>query len=156
MTEPNAIDSLNQMYQEIIREHHKDPRCYGEIKKPDLHAEGYNPLCGDQIAVDINLNPQKDAVAQCRFRGAGCSICIASASMMCEEIEGKKIEEVKTQIQDFRDLMQGKACPASIDGDLVALGGVRRFPVRIKCALLPWTTLKDAVESEPKKNEEAV
>jgi nitrogen fixation NifU-like protein len=148
MTEPNAIDSLDQLYQEIIIDHHKDPRNYGEIKNAQIHTEGFNPLCGDHVVLDINLTDDATQVKECRFHGAGCSICMASASMMTEEIEGKSVAEIQAQIQDFRDLLQGKACPASIQGDLVSLGGVRRFPVRIKCALLPWTTLKDALEKK--------
>ncbi|MEW6054994.1 MAG: Fe-S cluster assembly sulfur transfer protein SufU [Bdellovibrionota bacterium] len=147
MSENNSSETLSQLYQEVIREHHKDPRHYGTLSSPDAHAEGYNPLCGDKVIVELKLSKQAPSVLEdiC-FRGEGCSICMASASMMAEEVQGKNLEEAEKAIADFRGLMQGTLNPEVIEGDIRALAGVRRFPVRIKCALLPWMTLKNAVE----------
>ncbi|MGZ3713458.1 MAG: Fe-S cluster assembly sulfur transfer protein SufU [Bdellovibrionota bacterium] len=138
----NAIDAL---YREVILDHHRHPRNQGKLEGPTAHSEGYNPLCGDRVEIDVRLDAGK--MADCRFRGEGCSICMASASMMTEELIGKPVEEVSKMIAGFRALMKGEECPLAVEGDLESLVGVRNFPVRIKCALLPWTTLNDALNS---------
>jgi len=137
---------LDSLYKEVILEHQKDPRNFGHLDNPDFQKEGFNPLCGDRVTIDLKLDETKEKVSQCRFHGEGCSICMASASMMAEEIEGLQVVDIKKLIQDFRDLMQGKKSPEELEGDIVALSGVKNFPVRIKCALLSWVTLKDALE----------
>jgi len=143
---------LEAMYQDIILEHQKDPRNYCTLKDPDRRAVGYNPLCGDRVCIELKLDAQNKAVQKTGFQGHSCSICKASASMMTEEIEGKSLNQIKSLIQNFRNIMQGEKDPDSIDGDLESLLGVRKFPVRIKCALLPWTTLKEAVDGGTIKN----
>lgn len=140
-----AMDSL---YKEIILEHQKTPRNYGELLASDIQKEGLNPFCGDHIILHLKLNASKDTLEACRFRGKGCAVCLASASMMMEEIEGQKVKNVQQRIEEFRDLMQGRKEPSFFEGDLAALAGVRRFPVRIKCALLSWLTLKEALASK--------
>lgn len=137
--------SLNQLYQEILMDHYRDPRNFGELSDPDCRAEGFNPMCGDRVEISLRFSPDKKCLLEQRFKGEGCSICMASASMMTEEISGKSIAEILHQVQGVRDHLQGKSSEA-FEGDLAALEGVRRFPVRIKCALLPWTTLRDAIE----------
>ena len=141
--EKNAIDSI---YKEVILDHHKDPRNYGALEGADVSAEGYNPVCGDRILLQLKLTPDRHQISQCRFKGEGCSICLASASIMTEEIQGSSLENAKNQIENFRQLMQGTRSPEEFEGDVEALAGVRNFPVRIKCALLAWTSLKDAIE----------
>lgn len=136
---------LDKLYQEILREHYKDPRNFGTMTDPDLRGEGYNPLCGDRISLELKLNEKRDMITHIRFHGEGCSICIASTSMMTEEAEGQSFTALLNKIQDFRMAMQGEV--SKIHGDLESLLGVRDFPVRIKCALLPWTTLKDTLKN---------
>ena len=135
---------LVALYQDIILEHRKDPRNFDAMEDADCRAEGFNPLCGDRVTIALKYDGEK--VKKCAFQGEGCSICMASASMLTEEIEGKKRTEALNDVQNFRDCMQSKE-DCEIEGDLEALKGVRNFPVRIKCALLPWTTLKDALEA---------
>ena len=147
--------SLDQLYQEIIREHSKDPRNWGEWSHPNAQGKGYNPLCGDHIVLHIKITPQKSApTIQIRFKSEACSICTASASMMTEAVEGQTPQGALKTIQDFRNIMQGKEDSGPLlEGDIESLKGVRHFPVRIKCALLPWTTLKEALETLPQKGE---
>lgn len=147
MSVDKGIHQLDALYREVILDHHRHPRNHGTLPSPDAHVEGYNPLCGDRIEIDVKLGPGH--TVDCRFRGEGCSICMASASMMTEEILGKSKTEVLKMIEGFRALIKGEECPLAVEGDLESLLGVRNFPVRIKCALLPWTTLKDALEKCP-------
>lgn len=137
---PVALDSL---YMETVRDHAKDPRNFGKLEAPALHAEGYNPLCGDRVEVYVERDQEK--VGKVRFTGEGCSICMASASMMAEQVEMRPIAEVEKITEEFRDLLQDKRPAMSEESDLNALSGVKKFSVRIKCALLPWMTLKDAL-----------
>jgi len=143
MNEDRNIE-LSALYQDLIMEHHSHPRNFGCLEQPSCSAEGFNPVCGDRVRVDLKINAENEIIDQ-KFSGEGCSICMASASMMTEEIEGRKLSEASQMIQKFRNVMQDKS-PSDIEGDLEALMGVKRFPVRIKCALLPWTTLKQAIE----------
>lgn len=143
---PSALDA---MYQEILLEHSRDPHNFGELEKADLKAEGYNPLCGDKVCIQLQLQGEahSEKAAQVRFTGQACSICMASASIMTEEVSGCTLDTIQHKIQDFRALMQGEKKPEDFEGDLSSLAGVRRFPVRIKCALLPWTSLNEAIET---------
>ena len=136
---------LDALYREVILDHHRHPRNFGALDSPQMKIEGYNPLCGDRIEIAINVSAGS-VLSQCKFKGEGCSICMASASMMTEEVLGKTLQEVSETIDGFRALMKGEECPLAVEGDLESLVGVRNFPVRIKCALLPWTTLSDAVK----------
>jgi len=148
--------NLSSLYQDIILEHQKEPRSYGNMPQANRSAEGYNPMCGDRIQVQLKLDASGKKLIDQRFCGHACSICMASASMMMEEVEGSEVSSVLKKVQDFRDMMQGKACRAKFEGDIEALSGVKKFPVRIKCALLPWITLKDAIEKSSRsetKNE---
>lgn len=140
----NRSCPLGQLYQDIILEHSKDPRNFGSLEKPDRHQEGFNPLCGDRVILDLKFDSAQNTLCQIRFKGEGCSICMASASMMTEEVCNQELSCVLKKIEQIRNLMQGKG--EVIEGDLEALSGVKNFPVRIKCALLPWTTLKQALE----------
>lgn len=137
----SAIDAL---YREVILDHHRDPRNFGPLEGADVKVEGYNPLCGDRVELAIKVAAGK--LTDCMFKGEGCSICMASASMMTEEVIGRPVVEVNEVVQGFRALMKGEECPLAVEGDLESLVGVRNFPVRIKCALLPWTTLNDALK----------
>ncbi|MCC7441180.1 MAG: SUF system NifU family Fe-S cluster assembly protein [Bdellovibrionales bacterium] len=140
-------EHLDALYKDIILDHHKDPRNFGPLPGGAhvLKHEGYNPLCGDRVVLELDLAGGR--LQGCNFHGEGCSICMSSASLMTEDLKGKPVAEALAAVQDFRDLMQGTRPPdESSEREVEALAGVRKFPVRIKCALLPWTTLKEALE----------
>lgn len=141
-----AIDAL---YREVILDHHRHPRNFGALEGADITVEGYNPLCGDRVEIAVKL--EGGSLVGCQFKGEGCSICMASASMMTEEVVRRPLEEVKETIEGFRALLKGEECPLAVEGDLESLVGVRNFPVRIKCALLPWSTLNDALKQAQEK-----
>ena len=144
MTDKSLGSGVDALYREVILDHHRHPRNFGKLENASAHTEGYNPLCGDRVEIAVKVGPDQK-LEDCRFLGEGCSICMASASMMTEEVLGKPLEEVSETIEGFRSLMKGEECPLAVEGDLESLVGVRKFPVRIKCALLPWSTLKDAL-----------
>ena len=139
---------LDELYQEIVLDHYKNPRGRGEVPDPDVTAEGFNPFCGDQVSLRLKLDGQ-GRVARASFRGQGCSISQASASMLTALVEGRTLPEVQRAATRFRDLMHGKQLSeAELEelGDLEALQGVRKFPIRIKCALLSWAALEEGIE----------
>jgi nitrogen fixation NifU-like protein len=150
MSVDRSTGNLSALYREVILDHHRDPRNFGDLPAADVKTEGFNPLCGDRVEIFLKVDAKKN-VSHLRFKGEGCSICMASASMMTEEIEGRSVSETEGRIEGFRALLKGESCPFSIEGDLESLLGVRQFPVRIKCALLPWTTLLDAVKKWKEK-----
>jgi nitrogen fixation NifU-like protein len=139
----SSRNTLDAMYQEILLEHSRDPHHFGALPDADITADGYNPLCGDKVCIRMKLSGEKAEAV--RFEGEACSICTASASILTDEAEGQSLPGILEKIERFRDLMQGKRSPEEFEGDLSSLAGVRNFPVRIKCALLPWTTLKEAI-----------
>lgn len=141
----DADIKLDSLYREVILDHYRSPRNRGTLEQPDAQAEGYNPLCGDQIILYLDLDG--DRIASARFTASGCSISQAAASMMAGLIEGKTLAEVQSLSDDFKAVMHGHPADEEKMGDLVALEGVRHFPVRIKCALLPFETLKQALAS---------
>lgn len=135
---------LDDLYREIILDHYRNPRNRGRLEVPDIATQGANPLCGDEIEVSIVV---KDGIVEdVRFQGKGCSISQASASMMTEGVKGKKIEEIRALIGSFKGMMGGAEPDEDELGDLEALQGVRKYPVRIKCALLSWNTLLEGIE----------
>ena len=137
---------LEDLYREIILDHYRNPRNRGELPSPPAHrVEGFNPLCGDEIVVYLDLDGR--TLADVKVTGQGCSISQSSASMMTEAINGKPLDEVKRLSEAFTAMMRGEESidPESL-GDLEALSGVRKFPVRVKCATLAWHTLDEALE----------
>ena len=143
-------DELRQLYQEVILDHYKKPRNFGPLQDADHSAEGYNPLCGDQVKVSVRLEDGK--VADAHFEGAGCAISTASASLMTEAVKGKTVEEAEELFQRFHGLVSGKNAVDDEDdlGKLEALAGVRDYPVRIKCATLAWHALRSALHGGEK------
>jgi len=139
--------SLQSLYQELILQHYRKPRNRGELENPDAEIAMNNPVCGDEIT--LRLRVEGETIAQARFVGHGCSISQASASMMTQQLEGKTLEEARALSARFTQMMHGDAGAASDRslGDLRALAGVSKFPVRIKCALLPWNALSEAAKS---------
>jgi len=146
--------SLDELYREVILDHYRNPRRRGRLDHPTAHAEGLNPLCGDEVSLDLTV--EDGTVTDVAVTGQGCSISQASASMMAEAIVGKSTDEIAGIAHRFRTMMDLEEGDAGLDasrpgdtlGDLEALQGVRRFPVRIKCANLPWTTLQEALEQD--------
>ena len=144
---------LEDLYREIILDHYRTPRNRGELDPPALSADGHNPLCGDEIRISVSV--QDGVVTDVRFSGSGCSISQSSASMMTSAIKGKPVEQVKSIVRRFKQMMTIDEEDLEIDesinlGDLEALQGVVKFPVRIKCATLGWNTLLDALATEQK------
>ena len=146
--------SLDDLYKEIILDHYRSPRNQGELEPPAHRCEGFNPLCGDEVIVFVSLINQK--IEEIKIGGQGCSISQASASMMTEIIKGKSISEAEEVIHAFKEMMdiyeselsgeETDGISSSIDlGDLEALQGVVKYPVRIKCATLAWNTLTQSI-----------
>jgi len=142
------MNSLDTLYKEIILDHNKSPRNFGPLKDAEISREGFNPLCGDRIRLEVKLGPDRKSIEHCGFTGTGCSICMASASIMTEEMEGASLAKADEAIDHFRALVMGEKDPSvDMSEEVDALSGVRNFPVRIKCALLAWHTLRDALLS---------
>jgi nitrogen fixation NifU-like protein len=139
---------LNELYQEVILDHNKRPRNFGELKDANHSAEGYNPLCGDKVTVYLKI--KDDKVEDIRFKGSGCAISTASASLMTESLKGKKLGDVQALFKNFHNLVTGRTKDAekSAMGKLSVFQGVSEFPVRVKCAILAWHTLQAAIEDK--------
>jgi nitrogen fixation NifU-like protein len=134
---------LEDLYQEVILDHSKRPRNFHEMADATRRVEGYNPLCGDKLALFVKLDGE--TVRDVSFVGAGCAISTASASLMTESVKGKSRQEAMQMMERFHDLLTTEKPPASGLGKLTVFSGVREFPVRVKCATLAWHTLKSAL-----------
>jgi len=145
MTSPRTSAEIGALYQEMILDHYRRPRNKGALDKADATVEMKNPLCGDEITLQVAF--EGDCVCDLRFSGRGCSISQASASMMTQLVKGKTTEEIGAIRKQFRDLMLGNAAAEddALLGSLRALSGVARFPARVKCALLAWYALESAL-----------
>jgi nitrogen fixation NifU-like protein len=143
------------LYQEVILDHNRKPRNYGELEHPSHHAEGVNPLCGDHIHVALELIG--DNVERIAFHGESCAICKASASMMTTAVKGKSAEEAKSLIHEFVDMATGRieARDGPHIGRLAVFSGISALPMRVKCAILPWHTLQAAFNAESRTSTEA-
>lgn len=139
----NDFGGLRDLYQEVIFDHNRKPRNYGEMPDASHQADGHNPLCGDQLTVYVQ---EKDGVIQkVMFIGHGCAISTASASLMTEAVQGKTVQEVEALFRDMHAMLT-EAHPEARDfGKLEVLSGVREFPARVKCATLAWHTLHNAI-----------
>jgi nitrogen fixation NifU-like protein len=136
--------SLDDLYKEVILDHYRAPRNKRPLDRATVSLHKTNPLCGDEITIHVRLSDGK--VEAISFEGQGCSISQASASMLTESVAGKSVEDAAGLAAEFRAMMEGKADPdEDAFGDLVALKGVARYPVRIKCAVLGWDVLQDAL-----------
>ncbi len=144
MSQPRTSAEIGALYQEMILDHYRRPRNKGTLEKPDASVEMKNPLCGDEITLQVAFDGA--SVCDLRFSGRGCSISQASASMMTQLVKGKSPEEIDEIRKQFRDLMLGNAATDESQlGPLRALSGVARFPARVKCALLAWNALERAL-----------
>ncbi len=141
----------DDLYGEILLDHNRYPRNFGALESPTVHVEGKNPLCGDELALDLVFDG--DSLKEIRFKGQGCAIAMASTSMMTEMLKGKSAQEIREWIERFKNFMRdGGALPDDADmGDLEALSGISKLPVRVKCALLAWTTMEEGLKQLAKK-----
>lgn len=136
---------LEELYQEIILDHYRRPRNKGKVSPADAQARDNNPLCGDEIEITVRLDGGK--VVEIKFDGHGCSISQSSASIMTQKLTGKTLEEARELIVDFLGMMRGvKPFGGREMGELKALEGVLKFPVRVKCATLAWNTAHKALD----------
>lgn len=142
------MTDLSDLYQQIIVEHNRAPRNFKKLPHPTREAEGANPLCGDQIKLEVEL--AGDRIADIGFQGSGCAISQASASLLTGAVQGKSTadaQELFRQVHAMLTSAPGTPVETAKLGKLAALAGVRQFPVRVKCASLPWHTLRAALES---------
>ena len=138
---------LTDLYREVILDHNRHPRNFGRLEPHDAHADGHNPLCGDRLS--ITLRRDGDMLEDLRFEGQGCAISVASASMMTEAVTGTSVAEALDLAAAFRGMMAGEVEPEEDRfGDLVALKGVVKYPIRIKCAVLAWDVLQEALSGD--------
>jgi len=135
---------MDELYREVVLDHHRSPRGASALDSFDVQASGKNPSCGDEVTLQVRFDGDRiDAVG---VLSQGCAISTASGSMMAEVIEGLTVDQAQAVADRFKAVMHGGEFPVDVElGDLEALAGVKQFPVRIKCALLPWVTLLDAM-----------
>jgi nitrogen fixation NifU-like protein len=149
------VSNLDDLYREIILDHYRSPRNRGELATPPAHkVEGFNPLCGDEVT--LYLDVRDGVLADIKMTGHGCSISQSSSSLMSAAVKGKPLDDVNSTIDTFKELMTGHQSAleehhdVEVDlrrlGELAALQGVVKFPVRIKCATLAWNTLRQGLE----------
>jgi len=137
---------LDALYREVVLDHYRSPRGREPLGAPDVRHEGFNPVCGDEVEISIEMDGERIRGVQIKSRG--CAISVASGSMMAEILPGMSRGEIEQTSEVFRKMIHGEEPPAHLDlGDLDALRGVAKFPVRVKCALLPWMTLKEALRA---------
>ncbi len=140
------MSDLRDLYQEVILDHSKRPRNFRKMESANRHAEGYNPLCGDKVTVYLAV--RDGIVVDAAFQGSGCAISTASASMMTESLKGKTVAEVEAMFSSFHQMMTAPEEPEGVPtglGKLAIFAGVREFPMRVKCAVLAWHTLRSAL-----------
>ncbi|MCO6442149.1 MAG: SUF system NifU family Fe-S cluster assembly protein [Nitrococcus mobilis] len=147
------MSDLRDLYQEVILDHNKHPRNFRSVEPHSHQANGYNPLCGDRVTIQLSV--EGGVIAQIGFQGDGCAISTASASLMTEALEGRTVEEAQALFDRFHDLVtRDDAYPEAALGKIAVLAGVRDYPMRVKCATLAWHTLhaalaeKDEVSTE--------
>lgn len=146
--------AFEDLYQEIILDHYRHPHNFGSLEQVSTAVEHENPVCGDHMKLMI-IAGDNGELADIRFDGHGCAISMASASMMTDEVKGKPLGDVKTMAEQFLQAMRGEIGADIMEkwGDLAALKGVIRFPVRVKCATLAWHALLDAIVQHAKQAE---
>ncbi len=143
------MSELSELYQQVILDHNKKPRNFRKLETANYTAEGYNPLCGDHLTVYLNL--EDDLVREVGFEGSGCAISKAAASMMTQAIKGKSKEQAENLFKEFHSMVTGELDAETEEnslGNLKIFAGVREFPVRVKCATLPWHTMHAALNQQ--------
>ena len=143
------MSELSELYQQVILDHNKKPRNFHKLESANHSAEGFNALCGDQLTVYLNL--EDDAVKEISFEGSGCAISKAAASMMTQAVKGKSKQEAEQLFSEFHGMVTGELDEENTSnglGNLKIFSGVREFPVRVKCASLPWHTMHAALNNQ--------
>jgi nitrogen fixation NifU-like protein len=143
------MSDLSELYLQVILDHNKMPRNFRKLETPSHTAEGYNPLCGDQLTVYLNV--EDELVKEVGFEGSGCAISKAAASMMTQAVKGKSKEQAEALFKEFHSMVIGELDEEAEEnslGNLKIFAGVREFPVRVKCATLPWHTLHAALNKQ--------
>jgi nitrogen fixation NifU-like protein len=144
------MSDLQDLYQSIILDHNRRPKNYGALEGATNRAEGRNPLCGDEVAVELKV--EGDAISDVRFTASGCAVSRAAASIMTQVVKGKSVAEADRLFAQFHELVTGKLKPTPEEarrlGEMAAFSGVSRFPVRVKCASMPWHTLQAALRKD--------
>ena len=149
------MSELSELYQQVILDHNKKPRNFRKLETANHRADGYNPLCGDQLTIYMNL--EDDRVTDVGFEGSGCAISKASASMMTQAVKGKSKQQAETLFKEFHSMVTGELDEENEEntlGNLKIFAGVREFPVRVKCASLPWHTMHAALNKEDQASTE--
>jgi nitrogen fixation protein NifU and related proteins len=149
------MSELSELYQQVILDHNKKPRNFRKLESANHTAEGYNPLCGDHLTIYVNLDG--DAVQEIAFEGSGCAISKAAASMMTQAVKGKSKEQAEGLFREFHSMVTGELDEETDEnslGNLKIFAGVRDFPVRVKCATLPWHTMHAALNNEERVSTE--
>ena len=144
-----------ELYQQVILEHNKKPRNFGKLEACTHHAEGHNPLCGDQL--DLTLIVEDGLVKDIKFTGSGCAIDVSSASLMTGAVTGMPVTEALAMAEQFRGMVRGELEPGTqtpLLGKLTLFSGVKDLPSRVKCAVLPWATLHAALKGEEEASTE--
>jgi len=139
------MSELDELYQSVILDHNRAPRNFRKLPEATNHAEGRNPLCGDQF--DIWLRLEGDVIADAAFQGQGCAISKASASMMTQAVKGKTVAEARALFEKFHEVVTGSVGAKALPSKLDVFRGVSAFPIRVKCATLSWHAMKQALES---------
>jgi len=140
------MDDLQELYQQVIIDHGTKPRNLGTLSHCSHHAEGFNPLCGDELS--LYLEVKNDIIEDIKFESKGCAISNASASLMSQFLKGKTLQQSEQAMQEFTDMLTNTPTAAHSDlGKLTILAGVNKYPARVKCATLVWHTLKAAFEN---------
>ena len=143
------MSELSELYQQVILDHNKKPRNFRKLETANHSAEGFNPLCGDHLTIYIDL--EDNSVKEIAFEGSGCAISKAAASMMTQAVKGKSREQAEELFSEFHSMVTGELDEETEEnklGNLKIFAGVRDFPVRVKCATLPWHTLQAALNNE--------
>jgi len=142
------MNELNELYQQVIIDHNHNPRNFYEIEHPSHSAKGHNPLCGDKV--DIYLTIEENIITEVSFMGSGCAISKASSSLMTEALLGKTVAEAQQLFDSVHNMITSGQTDVNAIGKLAVLSGVHKFPARVKCAILPWHAMKNALYKNTK------
>ncbi|MBD62159.1 SUF system NifU family Fe-S cluster assembly protein [bacterium] len=147
--------SLEDLYRSVILDHYRSARNKGKIENPDFHAVGDNPACGDQLEIFVSCL-EDGTVSDVKWNGEGCAICCATASIMTESVKEKSKQEVFKLVEKVKKLIKGELDDSEKDdlGELIVLEGVSKFPVRVKCATLPWVSIEIAMQGKKEASTE--
>jgi nitrogen fixation NifU-like protein len=150
---PEGDAELKDLYRDILIDYYRDASHKGKLASPDFHSHGVNPVCGDEV--ELTMSRQGDTIGQIRYTGRGCVISQASTAMMAKALEGQSLGRAQSLIEAFRGMLIQNVPAGQLPEELsetAALEGVRKFPVRVKCALLAWNTLKLGLSANPNGN----